>query len=196
MAASQKKADQKNGPMKDARAEGTADSADAAQANEQERLSEKKRRELWLYLAVSIVAVELLLVVGAVFYSFISAARSGGGAVPAFPWLMWGSLAVLFPAVILLAVHHADVGLFRSSKNGDGDAEWQAHLPDRMRRLYRVVKGAPAVVVLLGVVLLGGALLTMEGALSALGSLAAARPWSPPSNWLPSSPRSLTTASV
>ncbi len=134
-------------------------------------ISEKQRNELWMYLAVSIVAVELLVTVGALCYGFIASAASAPGEY-AFPWLSWGAVSLLAPACILLAVHLADVGLFTHKANAD--SEWQENLPERLRRLYRFIKGAPAIVVLLLVVGLGAALLTLEGALSALRSLGSA----------------------
>lgn len=132
-------------------------------------LSEKQRGELWLYIAVSIVAVELLILVGAVCYAFIRGGREPGQAfVFAFPWVPYAVVAVLVPVLILLLVHLADVGLFRSPGGAASEAEWQKLLPGRMQRLYRIVKGAPAVVVLLGLVLLGVAVLTLDGAIDAL----------------------------
>ena len=136
-------------------------------------LSEKRRKELWLYLAASIVTVEMILAVGGLAYGFIASPGRGVGA-HSFPWLVWGSLSFIIPAVIILAVHQADVGLFRKPKGTDSEAEWQKQLPDRMQRLYRIIKGAPVVVVLLGVVALGAALLTIDGALSALSSFSSA----------------------
>ncbi len=129
-------------------------------------LSEKQRRELWLYVGVSICAVELLLTVAALLFGFM--AKSGG---PAFPWIAWGVGMVLGPALLLLAVHLANVGLFRPAPD---DAEWQRHLPERLQRFYRIIKGAPTVVVLLVVVVLGVALLTLDEALGALSRFGAA----------------------
>ncbi len=129
-------------------------------------LSEKQRRELWLYLGVSICAVELLISVAALCFGFMT--PSGNFT---FPLLAWGAGMVMAPALILLAVHLADVGLFTSAKVESGDSEWQKHLPERLQRFYRIVKGAPALAVLLGVVALGAALLTLEGALDSLGGI-------------------------
>jgi hypothetical protein len=128
---------------------------------------ERKRREMLLYLGISIAAVELCIFVGGLCYGFI-ASWGRGPAGLSFPWLLWGSLAVIAPAVILLAVHQADVGLFRARESED----WQQRLPERMRRLYRILRGAPVVVVLTGFIVLGVALLTLDGALSAIGSAA------------------------
>lgn len=126
--------------------------------------SEQKRRELWIYVAVSLVAVELLIAVGALVFGFITA----GGAGFAFPWLTWGALAVIAPTLVLLLVHSADVGLFRSPSGGLQEQEWQKLLPLRLQRCYRILKGAPVVAVLGSLVALGAALLTLEGALTAL----------------------------
>ena len=141
-------------------------------------LSEKQRRELWLYIAASIAAVELLVVVGALFYGFMGSGAGEHGF--AFPWLHWAAMAVVVPALILLLAHFADVGLFGARARGDADQEWQRHLPERVQRLYRIVKGAPVAVVLLGVVALGAALMTIDGALSlVLGFAAALKPHIP-----------------
>lgn len=123
-----------------------------------------------MYVAVSIVAIELLITVGGVLYGFMSAAGTGRNAF-SFPWLTWGALAVVSPTLILLLVHFADVGLFRTP-GAETEQEWQKHLPQRLQRFYRVIKGAPVVVVLLGIVLLGAGLMTLDGALSALMGLA------------------------
>jgi hypothetical protein len=128
-------------------------------------LSEKQRRELWLYIGVSIAAVELLVAVGAMFYGFMG---SSAERVFAFPWLTWGAISALAPALLLLLVHSADVGLFRAPAGAASEKEWQMLLPQRMQKLYRIIKGAPVVAVLVGIVALAGALLTLEGALSAL----------------------------
>jgi MFS family permease len=157
-----------SGQTKPGPGQGAADATDAPDQGAL-ALSEKQRRELWTYIAVSIVAVELLIVVGALLFGFMSA--SGGraaGRVVAFPWVGCGAAALLTPAFILLAVHLADVGLFRAPGGAASEAEWQKHLPERLQKIYRIVKGAPVVVILLGVVLFGVGVLTLEGAFSAL----------------------------
>ena len=142
---------------------------DAAGSPPSPTLSEKQRRELWLYIAVSIVGVELMIATGAVLYSFISAGPDASGATHiTFPWLSWGALSAVAPALILLLVHLADVGLFRAPGGASSEQEWQKLLPERMQKLYRIIKGAPVVAVLIGIVLLGAALLTLDGALGAL----------------------------
>lgn len=135
----------------------------------QPALSEEQRRELWTYIAVSIVAVELLIAGGALLFGFMGASnhQPGSGLIP-FPWLTWGAVALLVPAFILLAVHLADVGLFRTPGGSYSEQEWQKNLPRRLQKIYTIAKGAPVVVVLVGVVLFGVLVLTLDGALSAL----------------------------
>lgn len=132
-------------------------------------LSEKQRRELWLYIAVSIVGVELMIATGGVLYSFLRAAPDATGMTHvSFPWLSWGAIAAVAPALILLLVHLADVGLFRAPGGAHSEQEWQKMLPERMQKLYRIIKGAPVVAVLISIVLLGAALLTLDGAIGAM----------------------------
>jgi hypothetical protein len=137
-------------------------------------LSEKQRRELWLYIAVAIASVELLAGVMAVVYGFMQSSSATGQRGFAFPLLYWAATALLLPALILLLVHFADVGLFKTRAGKNSDEEWQRHLPDRMQRLYRIIKGAPAAVILLGIVALGAGLMTIDGALGLILEFAAA----------------------
>jgi hypothetical protein len=135
-------------------------------------LSEKQRRELWRYIAASIAAVELVAAVVAVIYGFM---RSGPGARDfAFPWLHWAAMAAIIPSLLLLLVHLADVGLFGARAASGADEEWQRHLPERLQRLYRIARSAPAAVILLGVIILGAGIMTIDGALGLLITAAAA----------------------
>lgn len=143
-------------------------------------LSEKQRGELWLYIAISIAAVEILIAVGSVIYGFMAANAAGNRQMFAFPWLYWAAMAISVPGLILLLVHFADVGLFRPPSGAESEQEWQHHLPQRLQRLYRIVKGAPAAMVLLCLVLLGAALMTLDGAFTMLMDFASAlKPYIP-----------------
>lgn len=136
-------------------------------------LSEKQRRELWLYIAVSLVTAELLITVAAVLYGFMGSTHEPGRPfVFVFPWLPFAVVSVLVPALVLLLVHFADVGLFRAPGGTTSEAEWQKLLPGRMRKLYRVIKGAPVAVLLLGIVAVGAGILTLDGALSVVAGFA------------------------
>ena len=141
---------------------------DASSAPAGPKLSEKQRRELWTYIAVSIAAVEVLVAGGALLFGFVGMASTGDARAITFPWVTWGAVALLSPALILLAVHLSDVGLFRAPGGAASELEWQKHLPARLQKIYRIIKGAPVVVILLGVVLFGVGVLTLDGAFSAL----------------------------
>ena len=123
--------------------------------------TEQRRRELWMYLAVSIIAMEFFIFVAALFFAFIS---NDNGHLQ-FPWLSWAAIAVGVPSVLLISVHLA-VGLFSSSDKHD--EEWQRHLPERIQKVYTIIKRAPAVVLLFGLIALGVALFTLDGAFQAL----------------------------
>jgi hypothetical protein len=64
------------------------------------------------------------------------------------------------------------VGLLRSLRGHEDDEAWQEKLPDRIRRVYSLIQGAPVVVLLLGVILLGALLFFVDGALGILMRLA------------------------
>lgn len=123
--------------------------------------TDQRRRELWMYLAVSIIAIEFFIFVGALFFAF---AANDNGHIK-FPWLSWSAIAIGVPSVLLVSVHLA-VGLFTSSASRD--EEWQRHLPERLQKVYTIIKRAPAVVLLLGLIALGVALFTLDGAFQAL----------------------------
>ena len=131
--------------------------------------AERQRRELWMYLAVSIVAVEVMVFAAALLFGFMRGAVQGKSGTLVFPWLSWSAVAIILPAIILLCVHMA-VGLF-SSSGSKQDEEWQKHLPEKLRKAYSIIARAPAIVLLFGLLLLGTALFTIDGALQAMESL-------------------------
>ena len=131
--------------------------------------AERQRSELWMYLAASIVAVEVMVFAAALLFGFMRGAVQGKSGTLVFPWLSWTAAAIILPAVILLCVHMA-VGLF-SSSGKEKDEEWQRHLPEKLRKAYSIIARAPAIVLLFGLLLLGTALFTIDGALQAMESL-------------------------
>jgi hypothetical protein len=166
------------GSKQAAAAEGAAGSqAGAPEGAGGERLSARQRRELRVYLLACIAALEFLLASGAVFYAFVNGYTGPDGRfVFSFPLLAFAASGLGIPALLLLFVHFADVGLFRpagSVGTADGKA-WHELLPERPAKLYRILRGLPTVALLAGTVILGAALLTLDSVLSALGRLASA----------------------
>ena len=148
-------------------------------------------REALLYLLVAIFFVELMVGGVAFFYGVMHAAPEtpGGPPLARFPWLGWAEAAVLAPVGLMLIVHLAGTWVARflgreSREGGAGAAaagESDDQVPERLRRFYAVIRSAPTVVLLLGILLLGAALFFVDGAFSALvrlgGALADDIPW-------------------
>ncbi|MDR0239378.1 MAG: hypothetical protein LBI88_03990 [Deltaproteobacteria bacterium] len=138
------------------------------------RFTERQSKDLVSYLSMAIIFVELLITLGALCYGIVTASPSAGGGPPQFnfPWIAYFIALAVAPAVLLLMVHLAGVGLFRSLRGHEDDAAWQEKLPDRIRRVYALIQGAPVVVLLLGVILLGALIFFMDGALGILMRMA------------------------
>lgn len=132
---------------------------------------DKQHKDLLFYLSIAIVFLELIIGGVAFFYGVIHAKPAQNGLPPQFqfPWLAYGIAAVVGPAVLLLIVHLAGVGLFRSLRDSrEEDEAWRQDLPERLRKVYAIVQGAPTILLLVGVIALGAALFYIDGAMTAL----------------------------
>lgn len=132
--------------------------------------ADSEHRDLLFYLAVAIFFLELVVGAVAFFYGVMHATPGVHGGPPRFqfPWLAYALAAVLVPAALLLIVHLAGVGLFRSLRSQEESAVWQQNLPERLRKVYAIIQGAPTVVLLIGILTLGVALFYIDGAVGAL----------------------------
>ena len=135
---------------------------------------EKQSKDLVFYLSMAIIFVELLITLVALCYGIVTATTPAGGGLPQFnfPWIPYLVALVVAPALLLLMVHLTGVGLFRSLRGHEEDQAWEQKLPERIRRVYTLVQGAPTVVLLLGVIILGALLFFVDGALGILMRLA------------------------
>ncbi|MDR0465949.1 MAG: hypothetical protein LBH94_01180 [Deltaproteobacteria bacterium] len=138
------------------------------------RFTERQSKDMVFYLSMSIIFVELLIMLAALCYGIVTAKPPVGGGAPQFnfPWLTCFIALLVAPAALLLMVHLTGVGLFRSLHGHEDDQAWQEKLPERIRRVYSLIQGAPVVVLLLGVILLGALLFFVDGALGILMRLA------------------------
>ena len=138
------------------------------------RFTERQSKDMLFYLSMAIIFVELLITLVALCYGIVTTKPPAGGGVPQFnfPWLTYFIALAVAPAALLLMVHLTGVGLFRSLRGHEDDEAWQEKLPDRIRRAYALIQGAPLVVLLLGVLLLGALLFFVEGALGILMRMA------------------------
>lgn len=146
-----------------------------------------EHKDALFYLLIAVFFLELVVGGVAFFYGIMHAApeTTGGPPVARFPWLAWCLAAVLAPVGLLLVVHLAGTWLSRTLEREEapggearpgqaGSSPEEDKLPEGLRRFYAMVRNAPTLVVLLGILLLGAGLFFAEGALSALGRAGAA----------------------
>ncbi len=149
---------------------------EAPKQQEQPNLhAEKSRRELWMYLGVGILSIDLLVTVACVCYAFITASPNAQGVRSiSFPLLQWVAGIITLPALLVAAIHFTGVGLFTQSKaNKQAEEQWEDQLPKRLQKVYLFLKGAPVFVIILTFILIGGTLATIDGALTALSNVTA-----------------------
>lgn len=136
-------------------------------------------KDVLLYLLIAVLFVEFIVGGVAFFYGLMRAApvTQGGPPMARFPWLGWAAAAVLAPVGLLLMVHligsWISQALARDHAEQSRDAGTDV-LPERLRRFYAIIRNAPTVVVLVGILLLGAGLFFVDGALSALARLGGA----------------------
>lgn len=149
-------------------------------------------KDALIYLMVAIFFVELIVGGISFFYGVMHAAPDvpGGPPLARFPWLGWAVAAVLAPVGLMLIVHLSGTWVSRylgredGMRDGQGNAGSSAddeQVPERLRRFYAIIRNAPTVVLLLGIMLLGAGLFFVDGAFSAImrlgGALTAYIPW-------------------
>ena len=142
-----------------------------------------QHKDALLYLMIAIFFVELVVGGVAFFYGVMHAAPEvpGGPPLARFPWLVWALAAILAPVGLILIVHLAGTWvsrfLGREARDADGSGAAGAasgdadQVPERLQRFYAIIRNAPTVVVLLGILLLGAALFFVDGAFTALVGL-------------------------
>ncbi|MBO4301114.1 MAG: hypothetical protein J5861_05885, partial [Desulfovibrio sp.] len=130
------------------------------------------------YCMVAIFLVELIVGGVAFFYGLMHAVPDtpGGPPMARFPWLGWALAAVLAPVGLLLIVHLAGSWVAHmlgrennlSPAGEAGPTVSDPQVPEQVERFYAIIRSAPTVVLLLGILLLGAALFFVDGAFSAL----------------------------
>lgn len=148
-------------------------------------------KDALIYLMVAIFFVEMIVGGISFFYGVMHAAPDvpGGPPLARFPWLGWAVAAVLAPVGLMLIVHLSGTWVSRylgredsmQGGQGAGQAADDEQVPERLRRFYAIIRNAPTVVLLLGIMLLGAGLFFVDGAFSALmrlgGALTEYIPW-------------------
>ena len=169
----------------------SASSADKGRRQDRAAWYAGPYKDALIYLMVAIFFVEMIVGGISFFYGVMHAAPDvpGGPPLARFPWLGWAVAAVLAPVGLMLIVHLSGTWVSRylgredsmQSGQGAGQAADDEQVPERLRRFYAIIRNAPTVVLLLGIMLLGAGLFFVDGAFSALmrlgGALTEYIPW-------------------
>ncbi|WP_225530011.1 hypothetical protein [Desulfovibrio desulfuricans] len=148
-------------------------------------------KDALIYLMVAIFFVEMIVGGISFFYGVMHAVPDvpGGPPLARFPWFGWAVAAVLAPVGLMLIVHLSGTWVSRylgredsiQGGQGSGQTADDEQVPERLRRFYAIIRNAPTVVLLLGIMLLGAGLFFVDGAFSALmrlgGALTEYIPW-------------------
>ena len=86
-----------------------------------------------------------------------------------FPWAGYLVSVVIAPVVVMLLVNLIGIGFYRAV-HGDPvlDEEHIKDMPQRMRTIFSLVRGAPTVVLLGGILILGAVLYYLDGVMTFL----------------------------
>lgn len=146
-------------------------------------LDEKEQKNLLFYVAIGIVLVELAITVVAIAYAISTGEQTPGGMIRfRFPWMAYLVSVVVVPALIMLIVHMIGMSF---SRNLHGDTtpepEVDERVPEKLRALYSLIRGAPTVILLIGLVGVGLVLYYVDGVVSMLlrigNSVETIAPW-------------------
>lgn len=133
-------------------------------------LSDKEQKSLLFYISIGIILVEFAVTVGALIYGIANAHQQPNGMMRfSFPWAGYLVSVVVAPVVVMLLVHLIGMGFFRAV-HGDPvlDEEQMKEMPERMRSLFSLVRGAPTIVLLGGIIVLGAVLYYLDGVMTFL----------------------------
>ena len=169
----------------------SASSADKGRRQDRAAWYAGPYKDALIYLMVAIFFVEMIVGGISFFYGVMHAAPDvpGGPPLARFPWFGWAVAAVLAPVGLMLIVHLSGTWVSRylgredsiQGGQGSGQTADDEQVPERLRRFYAIIRNAPTVVLLLGIILQGAGLFFVEGAFSALmrlgGALAEYIPW-------------------
>ncbi len=133
-------------------------------------LNEKEQKNLLFYLSIGIIIVEFAVTVGALIYGIANAHQQPNGMMRfSFPWAGYLVSVVVAPVVVMLLVNLIGMGFYRAV-HGEPvlDEEQMKEMPQRMRSFFSLVRGAPTIVLLGGVLVLGAVLYYLDGVMTFL----------------------------
>ncbi len=141
---------------------------------------EERNREIVVYYLIAVCFLELIVGAIAFFYGVIHAEPivEGGPKMARFPWIGWLVAAVLSPVGLLLLLHLSGQFFSRALNGGEAAPSCapgaEAEVPRRVQRFYAIVRHAPTIVILLGLIALGCAVLFVDSAMQMAMAVGAA----------------------
>ncbi len=140
---------------------------------------DQNHREIVVYYLIAVFCVELIVGTIAFFYGVTHAepVLAGGPKMARFPWIGWLVASVLTPVGLLLLLHLSGQffsGVVNGSEGGSGGADDSDQIPKSVQRMYSIIRHAPTIVILLGLVCLGCAVLFLDSAMGMVVSIGAA----------------------
>lgn len=140
---------------------------------------DQNHREIVVYYLIAVFCVELIVGTIAFFYGVTHAepVLAGGPRMARFPWIGWLVASVLTPVGLLLLLHLSGQffsGVVNGSEGGSGGADDSDQIPKSVQRMYSIIRHAPTIVILLGLVCLGCAVLFLDSAMGIVVSIGAA----------------------
>ena len=152
-----------------------------------------QNREIVIYYLIAVCFLELIVGAIAFFYGVVHAVPQypGGPRMASFPWVGWLIAAILSPVGLLLLLHLSGQFFSRSLNSGQAAAgqgeggaagdSGEGVVPERVQHVYNILKHAPTIVILLGLIGLGCALFFLDSAMDMLvqlgGALTPYIPW-------------------
>ncbi|MDD6088673.1 MAG: hypothetical protein PUB69_05115 [Desulfovibrionaceae bacterium] len=131
------------------------------------RFSEKEQKELFLYLVIGIVLMELAALAGACIYGIINTKHDGSMHATNFPWLGYGVAAIMIPVIVMLICT-----LMRHVFNPEhGEGLSAEGIPQRAQSFYALVRGAPTVILLAGLLIIGALIYYLDNFISFLNKI-------------------------
>lgn len=133
---------------------------------------DENNREIIVYYLIAVFCLELIVGAVAFFYGVTNAEPlvAGGPRMARFPWVGWIVASVLSPVGLLLLLHLSGQ-FFSRSLNGQesaggtgGGSGGDGVVPERVQHVYTIVRHAPTIVILLGLLAMGCAILFLDSA--------------------------------
>lgn len=133
-------------------------------------LNEKEQKSLLFYISIGIILVEFAVTVGALIYGIANSQQMPNGMIRfSFPWAGYLVSVVVAPVIVMLLVNLIGLGFYRAVHGEPILNEEQAQaVPERMQVFFSLVRGAPTIILLGGIIIVGAVLYYLDGVMTFL----------------------------